>query len=178
MYRLCRLFLVLGVLGLLAACQTGLPGTGGASEGVTPNAVAGDPIEVTALDALPQEAATEAPANPAAEPDASLTAIAPFFIRGETGDASQKPVMSWVRVQLGTDLVDPVARLAHVRAQFHEATVKNVREAVKAFKRPVALALVHLLWIGLLLAALLAVQPPLTTARVTKSRCSTVLSRS
>ncbi len=63
-------------------------------------------------------------------PDASLTAIAPFFIRGETGDVSQKPVMSWVRVQLGTDLADPVARLAHVRAQ--TAASVTVNQAIGA----------------------------------------------
>ena len=52
MRRLCRFAFILGVSGLLAACQTGLPGKGGGSDGVTQNAVAGDPIEVTAF-ALP-----------------------------------------------------------------------------------------------------------------------------
>ena len=63
-------------------------------------------------------------------PPASLTAIAPFFIRGKAGEGEQKPVMSWVRVQLGTDIVDPVARLAHVRAQ--TAASETVNQAIGA----------------------------------------------
>ena len=52
-------------------------------------------------------------------PSMSLTAIAPFFIRGGDGegDAATRQVMSWVRVQLGTDVADPALRLAHVHAQ-------------------------------------------------------------
>lgn len=62
MRRLFRLVLFVSVTGLLAACQTGGPGKGpaGAAGGVTPNAVTGDPIEVTPLDA-PPEAGAEAP---------------------------------------------------------------------------------------------------------------------
>lgn len=47
--------------GLLSACQTG-PG-GKIEPGVTPNAVAGDAIEVTALDAVPGEDAAPAEAT-------------------------------------------------------------------------------------------------------------------
>ena len=63
-------------------------------------------------------------------PQASLTAITPFFIRGENGEAGQKPIMSWVRVQLGTDIVDPLLRLAHVRAQ--TAASQTVKQAIGA----------------------------------------------
>ena len=63
-------------------------------------------------------------------PQASLTAIAPFFIRGEAGEAGRKPIMSWVRVQLGTDIADPVLRLAHVRAQ--TAASETVNQAISA----------------------------------------------
>jgi hypothetical protein len=72
MRRLCRFAVVLVVGGLLSACQTAFPGKAG-NAGVTPNAVAGDPIEVTALDPLPGEGAAPA-ADPATAPDASDTA--------------------------------------------------------------------------------------------------------
>jgi hypothetical protein len=73
MRRLCRFALILGVSGLLAACQTALPGNGG-SETVSPNAVAGDPIEVTSLDALPGDGGTKVDA--AIKAEASDTAAA------------------------------------------------------------------------------------------------------
>jgi hypothetical protein len=51
MPRFARLLMMLGLVGLLSACQTGLPAIGGAAtDGVTPNAVTGGEIEVTALD--------------------------------------------------------------------------------------------------------------------------------
>lgn len=75
MRRICRFALILGFSSLLAACQTGLASKGVGGDDVTPNAVLGDPIEVTALDALPGEAASEASAaDPAAKPDAPPTA--------------------------------------------------------------------------------------------------------
>lgn len=74
-FRLSLGALLLGAMGLLAACQTGGPGGAAKpSSDVTPNAVVGDPIEVTALDAPAGEAAPPAPA--AAEPGASDTAAA------------------------------------------------------------------------------------------------------
>ncbi|MCU0828691.1 MAG: hypothetical protein MUE52_15120 [Tabrizicola sp.] len=58
-----RLCLVVAFCGLLQACQTGLPGTtGGQGDEVTANAVAGDPIEVTALDEPSAEAVPAATA--------------------------------------------------------------------------------------------------------------------
>lgn len=61
MPRLARLLLPLGLAALVAACQAGLPGSRSSGD-VTPNAVAGDPIEITALDAPPPAGPdTEAP---------------------------------------------------------------------------------------------------------------------
>ena len=48
--------------GLLAACQLSGPGKGATDAGVTPNAVTGGAIEVTALDALPGDTAVAAAA--------------------------------------------------------------------------------------------------------------------
>ena len=50
-----RLCLMLALLGLASGCQTGASAPGAGD--VTPNAVAGDPIRVTALDASPTSAA-------------------------------------------------------------------------------------------------------------------------
>jgi hypothetical protein len=63
-----RLALILGLAALVQGCQTGLPGLGGAAgEEVTPNAVAGDAIEVTALDdGLPPAQGSAAPPPEAA----------------------------------------------------------------------------------------------------------------
>lgn len=64
---------------LLSACQTGGPnGLAGPKDGVTPNAVAGSEIEVTALDALPGEAGPkpDAGAKPAG-PDTAAPQAAP-----------------------------------------------------------------------------------------------------
>jgi hypothetical protein len=71
-----RLALALLLTGVLSACQLPGPvsGPGTANETVTPNAVAGDAIEVTALDDLPDDA-TKAAALPAeAEPAGTDTA--------------------------------------------------------------------------------------------------------
>jgi hypothetical protein len=92
MRRLSLAAVLVCAAGLLSACQTALPGKGGAD--VTPNAVAGDPIEVTALDAPPGDAALsalsaaepggidtaapqDAPAGPAVETPAGTAAEAP-----------------------------------------------------------------------------------------------------
>lgn len=63
MPHLPRLCLALGLSALLAACQLS-PGPGDLPQDVTPNAVTGDAIEVTALDA-PSAAPPAAPAGPA-----------------------------------------------------------------------------------------------------------------
>jgi hypothetical protein len=59
-HRLFPLGLALIVTALVAGCQLSAPGTGaGRDRDVTPNAVAGDAIEVTALDAPPSASAPE-----------------------------------------------------------------------------------------------------------------------
>ena len=67
-------------------------------------------------------------------PEASLTAIAPFYIRaaGDDGENAQqrKPVLSWVRVRLGTEIEEPVERLAAIRAQ--TAGSEIVAQALRA----------------------------------------------
>lgn len=70
MPRLSLVAVLVCAAGLLAACQTALPGKGGTD--VTANAVAGDPIEVTALDV--PEGAASAPIPPTAEAVGSETA--------------------------------------------------------------------------------------------------------
>lgn len=73
MRRLSLVAVLFCATGLLSACQ--LPGgkaQTGADEGVTPNAVTGSPIEVTALDAPPSEA--EAPKAAGTEPAGRDTA--------------------------------------------------------------------------------------------------------
>lgn len=77
--RLSLAVLALCAATLLAACQTGgLPGAKGPKDGVTPNAVTGSEIEVTALDAVPGETppAPDAAAKPAG-PDTAAPQAAP-----------------------------------------------------------------------------------------------------
>lgn len=76
MPRLSLAVMALCAATLLAACQTGGPnGLAGPKDGVTPNAVAGSEIEVTALDELPGEApAAPEAADPAAKPAGPDTA--------------------------------------------------------------------------------------------------------
>jgi hypothetical protein len=71
MRRLSLVAVLACATALLAACQTGGPGK--PPEDVTPNAVVGDPIEVTALDAPPGEAE---PAVPSGKPAGTETAAA------------------------------------------------------------------------------------------------------
>lgn len=128
----CRLSLAAVLLcatGLLAACQTGgLGGAGTSPDDVTPNAVVGDPIEVTALDAPPGEAVasvaaatveaagtgTAAPqaasaaaaepapaevaADPAPQPDLAETPVTP---KSEQQLACEKKKGRWARVGKG-----------------------------------------------------------------------------
>jgi diacylglycerol O-acyltransferase / wax synthase len=63
-------------------------------------------------------------------PAASLTAMAPFFIRNADAASGDKPDMSWLHVQLGTHLDDPVRRLAFVHSQ--TASSGTVARAVGA----------------------------------------------
>lgn len=77
MRRLTSLAVLLSVAGLLAACQPSLSGK--TSQDVTPNAVTGDAIETTALDAVPGEAVAAAPVpdSAAAAPEVAAQQSAP-----------------------------------------------------------------------------------------------------
>ncbi len=127
MRRLSFFALVLVATGLLAACQPSLSGK--AASDVTPNAVAGNAIEVTALDALPGEAAAPvasdakpagigtaaaqpAPVLPAAEPVAEVADVAepapkpdmteiPVTPKSEQQLACEKKKGRWARVGKG-----------------------------------------------------------------------------
>lgn len=50
-------------------------------------------------------------------PAASLSAVAPFYVRPPEGSADARPVLSWVRVSLGTDIAHPLQRLAAIHAE-------------------------------------------------------------
>lgn len=63
-------------------------------------------------------------------PEASLTAMAPFLIRDADAATGQKLDMSWMVVQLGTQIADPAQRLAFVREQ--TASSSTVGNAVGA----------------------------------------------
>ncbi len=52
-------------------------------------------------------------------PASSLSAVTPIYVRGTSPDAA--PALSWLRVLLGTELHDPVQRLALIRSQTAEA---------------------------------------------------------
>lgn len=126
MRRLSLVAALVCAMSALAACQ---PGGGGAldkpSADVTPNAVAGDPIEVTPLDALPGAAASTTPAaaeaagtesaarqaaapvateavaaqpDPAPQPDLAETPVTP---KSERQLACEKKKGRWVRVGEG-----------------------------------------------------------------------------
>jgi WS/DGAT/MGAT family acyltransferase len=56
-------------------------------------------------------------------PAASLVAMAPFYVRDPGAPADAPPQLSWTRVELGTDLADPVARLARVHEQTSSSEV-------------------------------------------------------
>ncbi len=50
-------------------------------------------------------------------PETGLSAIAPVYAPVKGALADRSPQLSWLRVQLGTEIEDPVQRLAAVRAQ-------------------------------------------------------------
>jgi WS/DGAT/MGAT family acyltransferase len=50
-------------------------------------------------------------------PAASLTAMTPIYVRPEGAETGAAPELAWTRIELGTDLTDPVQRLQKVRAQ-------------------------------------------------------------
>ncbi len=50
-------------------------------------------------------------------PDASLTALAPFFVRDDARPDDNRRGLSWLQVKLGTQIADPAQRLAFIRAQ-------------------------------------------------------------
>jgi hypothetical protein len=78
--------------GLLSACQPGSKGPqSGPDAGVTANAVAGDPIEVTALDAQAAPAATAAATKPA---------------RGETAAPQAAPTDAAAGAEAGAEAAD------------------------------------------------------------------------
>jgi WS/DGAT/MGAT family acyltransferase len=56
-------------------------------------------------------------------PAASLSAMAPFYVRDPKAAADAPPQLSWTRVELGSDLADPVARLARVHEQTSSSEV-------------------------------------------------------
>jgi hypothetical protein len=98
----------LGLIGLLSACQLG-GGQTALPDDVTPNAVAGDAIEVTALDAPPAtDAAPEADAAPA-EAEATAPAQADPATPDVASDPEPEPV---AEPAPQPDLSDPVPETA------------------------------------------------------------------
>jgi hypothetical protein len=98
MRHLTRLLSILAFGALLAGCQTGLPGSGAApGDGVTANAVTGDAIEVTALDAPAGDPATDL-ATGALPPKAPATAAAqeatPVLAETEPSDPAPQPELA------------------------------------------------------------------------------------
>jgi hypothetical protein len=97
MRRLSLVAILVCATGLMSACQpTGGKGPqSGPDAGVTPNAVAGDPIEVTALDAPAAPAAAAAATNPAggdtAVPQAAPTDAAAEVEAAEAATAEPAP---------------------------------------------------------------------------------------
>ncbi|MCA3253474.1 MAG: wax ester/triacylglycerol synthase family O-acyltransferase [Pseudomonadota bacterium] len=72
-------------------------------------------------------------------PAASLSAMAPFYVREPGAPADAPPQLAFTRVDLGTDLDDPLARLAHVHAQTSSSDVVaralGARELAQAGQR-------------------------------------------
>jgi hypothetical protein len=91
MHRLSLIAVLICAIGLLSACQlSGGKAQTGVDEGVTANAVAGSPIEVTALDAPQGE--TSAAKDPGTEPagrDTAAPQAAP--VAEETGPDADVP---------------------------------------------------------------------------------------
>ena len=76
MPRFAPLLAALGLIGLLSGCQLTGSGQGALPDDVTPNAITGEAIEVTALDDTPLPAAVDTP-PPVAETTAPVQAGAP-----------------------------------------------------------------------------------------------------
>ena len=78
-------------------------------------------------------------------PDASLTAIAPFAIRGADSREGAQAELTWFHVQLGTHIANPVRRLAFIRDQLASsdtlARAKGVHELAEAGQHAPAAAL-------------------------------------
>ena len=91
--RPCALFLPLGLVALLAGCQLQLPGGKGAGpDGVTPDAVIGDAIEVTPLDApAPVEGAEDQPSETPPEAGKEAQAAPPEEVAEEAPVAEIEP---------------------------------------------------------------------------------------
>jgi hypothetical protein len=91
MPRLIPLLLAMAVTLLVAGCQLALPGGGAAAgdDGVTPNAVAGDPIEVTALDAPPAAPGADAAVSDVPVQDAALAAAGDSTAQPQGADPAQ-----------------------------------------------------------------------------------------
>ncbi|HSM23121.1 MAG TPA: wax ester/triacylglycerol synthase family O-acyltransferase, partial [Rubrivivax sp.] len=63
-------------------------------------------------------------------PDSSLAAMAPFYVRPPAGSATATPELTWLRVALGTDVADPLQRLAFIHGQ--TASSEHLSRAVGA----------------------------------------------
>jgi WS/DGAT/MGAT family acyltransferase len=63
-------------------------------------------------------------------PEPSLAAMAPFYVRPPAGTAAATPELTWLRVALGTDLADPLQRLAFIHGQ--TASSEHLSRAVGA----------------------------------------------
>ena len=62
-------------------------------------------------------------------PESSLAAMAPFYVRPSDG-AAVNPELTWLRVALGTDLAEPLQRLAFIHGQ--TASSEHLSRAVGA----------------------------------------------
>jgi len=63
-------------------------------------------------------------------PQASLAAMAPFYVRPQGGGAAAAAELTWMRVTLGTDIADPRQRLAKIHEQ--TASSEHLSRAVGA----------------------------------------------
>ena len=89
--RAIQLVLALGLTALVSGCQLALPRAGRTADGeVTANAIAGDAIEVTALDATAGAGPVDSAA--AAEPPAEVAATDPQPTAAPPAEAAPAPV--------------------------------------------------------------------------------------
>ena len=63
-------------------------------------------------------------------PAESLTAIAPYYLRGAAGGSEATRTLSWIRVRLCTDVADPVLRLSNIALQTSSSAI--VQQAIGA----------------------------------------------